>query len=97
MIAISRFLKVANPTFAFHDVTRRFGAKSVLARINLAVEQGQIFAIIDKSGCGKRTLLRLLAGMDQPDGRRIERAPTAPDQTTTRVMFQEPLSLSWRR
>ena len=60
------------------------------------MEQGQIFAIIDKSGCGKRTLLRLLAGLDQSDGGRIERAPPAPDQTATLVMFQEPLSLSWR-
>lgn len=97
MTAMSPFPKVQTPTFAFHDVSRRFGAKSVLKGINLAVEQGQFLAIIGKSGCGKSTLLRLLAGLDRPDGGRIERAPVAPGQTATRVMFQEPRLLPWAR
>jgi sulfonate transport system ATP-binding protein len=85
---------IRTPAFAFHDVARRFGAKSVLTGINLTVEPGQFVAVIGKSGCGKSTLLRLLAGLDQPDGGRIERAA---GPTSTRVMFQEPRLLPWAR
>lgn len=88
MTVMSQITQVKTPAFAFHDVTRRFGAKSVLTGINLEAEQGQFLAIIGKNGCGKSTLLRLLAGLDQPDGGRIERAPAALGQTSTRVMFQ---------
>lgn len=95
MSVISAFPKT--PSFAFRDVTRRFGAKSVLTGIDLEVSQGQFLAIIGKSGCGKSTLLRLLAGLDQPDGGKIERAPVPIGQTATRVMFQEPRLLPWAR
>jgi ABC-type sugar transport system ATPase subunit len=77
------------PAYAFHDVVRRFRAKSVLTGINLTVKPGQFLAII-----GKSTLLRLLAGLDQPGGGRIERAS---GPTATRVMFQEPRLLQWAR
>ena len=97
MTVISTFPQVRNPAFTFHNVTRRFGAKTVLDGIDLAVEQGQFLAIIGKSGCGKSTLLRLLAGLDQPDGGRIDRATVAPGSTATRVMFQEPRLLPWAR
>lgn len=97
MTAFSQFPKVTTPAFTFRNVTRRFGAKSVLTGIDLEVEQGQFLAIIGKSGCGKSTLLRLLAGLDQPDGGAIERAPVAKGQTATRVMFQEPRLLPWAR
>jgi sulfonate transport system ATP-binding protein len=97
MTAISQFPKVQTPAFTFQDVTRKFGAKSVLTGISLEVEQGQFLAIIGKSGCGKSTLLRLLAGLDQPDGGQITRAPVAKGQTATRVMFQEPRLLPWAR
>lgn len=97
MTVISSFPQVMNPAFTFHGVTRRFGAKTVLDGIDLAVEQGQFLAIIGKSGCGKSTLLRLLAGLDQPDGGRIDHAAVAPGSTATRVMFQEPRLLPWAR
>jgi ABC-type Fe3+/spermidine/putrescine transport system ATPase subunit len=36
-------------------------------QVNLTVEQGEIFSLIGPSGCGKTTLLRLIAGLDNPE------------------------------
>ncbi len=85
------------PAFAFQGVRRHFGAKSVLADIDLVVPPDQFVAIIGKSGCGESTLLRLLAGLDQPDGGQITRAAVQPGQSAIRIMFQEPRLLPWAR
>ncbi|MBR3544405.1 MAG: ABC transporter ATP-binding protein, partial [Treponema sp.] len=38
----------------------------VLSDVNLSVEKGELVSIIGLSGCGKTTLLRLIAGLDKP-------------------------------
>lgn len=43
------------------------GGKQVLKDINLTIAAGERWAIIGRSGCGKTTLLQLLAGLLQPD------------------------------
>ena len=43
------------------------GATMVVDQINLRIEQGEFFTLLGPSGCGKTTLLRLLAGLEQPD------------------------------
>jgi len=48
------------------------GKKSVeaLKRVNLDIEQGELFFLLGGSGCGKTTLLRCIAGLEEPtDGR----------------------------
>jgi len=40
---------------------------SVLKGLNLTVKQGETLAVVGVSGCGKSTMLHLLAGLDQPD------------------------------
>lgn len=49
-------------------VTKRFGTKTVLDRINLDVRQGETLVILGGSGSGKSTLLRLMIGNLMPDG-----------------------------
>ncbi len=39
---------------------------SVLADINLTINDGELICLLGPSGCGKTTLLRLIAGLDQP-------------------------------
>ena len=48
-------------------VRRRFGDVSALDGIDLTIRRGEFFSLLGPSGCGKTTLLRLVAGLDQPD------------------------------
>ena len=57
-------------------VSRSFNGQSVLNAVSLDVPQGQVACIVGPSGCGKSTILRLVAGLDVPDGGRIVLAGT---------------------
>jgi sulfonate transport system ATP-binding protein len=78
-------------------VTRRFGDLVALQDTSLSVDEGEFVAIVGASGCGKTTLLRLIAGLDQDyaggialNGQRI--AGTSLERG---VVFQEPRLLPW--
>jgi iron(III) transport system ATP-binding protein len=49
-------------------VTKAFGPTRVLEGIDLDVPERTVTAVLGPSGCGKTTLLRLVAGFDDPDG-----------------------------
>src|SRR4051812_50098446 len=49
------------------DLTKAFGATPVLTGVDLHVPSGGLTALLGPSGCGKTTLLRLIAGFDDPD------------------------------
>jgi sulfonate transport system ATP-binding protein len=70
---------------------------TALSGVSLAMEAGEIVALVGGSGCGKTTLLRLVAGLDRPsagsvavDGE-IVAAPNA----AVGLVFQEPRLLPW--
>jgi iron(III) transport system ATP-binding protein len=54
-----------------NGVSKRFGEQTVLNRIDLKIEPGELFFLLGPSGCGKTTLLRCLAGFADPDEGRI--------------------------
>ena len=47
----------------FEDITKKFGDKVILDRLNLTIEDGSFTVMIGPSGCGKTTLLRIIAGI----------------------------------
>jgi spermidine/putrescine transport system ATP-binding protein len=48
-------------------VTRRFGDFTAVDNVSMSVEPGEFFTLLGPSGCGKTTLLRMIAGFDEPD------------------------------
>ena len=56
-----------SPLIEFKDVTKRFGARSVLERVNLQIYEGQVTTIIGLSGSGKSVLLKHIIGLIEPD------------------------------
>lgn len=49
------------------NLTKSYGKKTVLNRINLNIQQGKIYGMIGPSGSGKTTLVKLVVGMDSPN------------------------------
>ncbi|WLQ47263.1 TlrC/CarA/OleB/SrmB family ABC-F type ribosomal protection protein [Streptomyces poriferorum] len=52
---------------SLHGVTKRYGERTVLHRISLALAPGEKAGVVGDNGAGKSTLLRLLAGRETPD------------------------------
>jgi spermidine/putrescine transport system ATP-binding protein len=55
----------------FENITRRFGNFTAVDDVTLDIERGESFSLLGPSGCGKTTLLRIVAGFDQPDSGRV--------------------------
>jgi heme exporter protein A len=49
------------------DVTKTFGALSVLKRLSLSCGSGEVTLLVGANGAGKSTLLRIVAGLARPD------------------------------
>ena len=52
---------------SLEGVSKQFGATRAVENISLTVADGEFFALLGPSGCGKTTLLRLVAGFEEPD------------------------------
>jgi sulfate transport system ATP-binding protein len=50
------------------NINKRFGNFTALNNISLDLPSGELTALLGPSGCGKTTLLRIIAGLEQPDG-----------------------------
>jgi putrescine transport system ATP-binding protein len=85
---------VAPPPFLLIEgVSKRFGTFEAVSDVHLTIEQGEIFALLGGSGCGKTTLLRMLAGFEAPTAGRIfldgqDLTGVAPWDRPVHMMFQ---------
>jgi len=83
----------AKPFISIQGVTKRFGDFTAVNDVSLDIYRGELFCLLGGSGCGKTTLLRMLAGFEMPtmgkillDGQDMGRVPA--DKRPTNMMFQ---------
>lgn len=58
-------------SIAVRHLTKRFGSFTALDGVDLDIETGDLLALLGPSGCGKTTLLRVIAGLEQPDAGQV--------------------------
>ncbi len=83
----------AEPYITIENVTKRFGDFVAVDNVSLKIYQREIFCLLGGSGCGKTTLLRMLAGFEQPSSGRIlidgqDMADIPPYERPVNMMFQ---------
>ena len=81
------------PFIQIRNVTKSFGQVLAVDNITLDIQQNELFCLLGGSGCGKTTLLRMLAGFEMPttgqiliDGHDMQNLP--PQARPTNMMFQ---------
>ncbi len=62
-----RTVSLKNVSKTFYDKSRKLTPVLAIKDFNLQIEDGEAVVLLGPSGCGKTTLLRLIAGLDQPD------------------------------
>ncbi|MCX2186176.1 MULTISPECIES: ABC transporter ATP-binding protein [Limosilactobacillus] len=85
---------MSNNIMEFRHVSQQFGNNVVLRDIDFEIEAGKFYTLLGPSGSGKTTILRLIAGFDQPtsgeiyfDGQQINDVPANRRQVNT--VFQD--------
>jgi spermidine/putrescine transport system ATP-binding protein len=78
---------------AFQNIHKSFDDVTVLTGINLDICQGEFFSLLGPSGCGKTTLLRILAGFEEPDEGNVllegvDISRLQPNQRNVNTVFQ---------
>ena len=84
---------MADDFLRIEGVSKSFGTFQAVNNVSLSVAQGEIFALLGGSGCGKTTLLRMLAGFEEPTAGRIfldgkDMAGVPPWLRPVHMMFQ---------
>ena len=82
-----------SPFIRIRNVTRRFGDVVAVDDLSLDIDRGELFCLLGASGCGKTTLLRMLAGFERVNSGSIEidgidMAAVPPAARPVNIMFQ---------
>ncbi|SLN61874.1 Spermidine/putrescine import ATP-binding protein PotA [Falsiruegeria litorea R37] len=83
----------AEPLIHFRNVTKRFGSFIAIDNLTLDIYEREFFALLGPSGCGKTTMMRMLAGFENPTEGSIELAGrdiagVPPNKRAVNMMFQ---------
>src|ERR1700741_3958617 len=83
----------ARVAIALESVSKRFGKAEAVRDVTLEIGEGEFFSLLGPSGCGKTTLLRMIAGFEQPTtgkviiaGKDMTRVP--PHKRSVNMVFQ---------
>ncbi len=87
------------PKIAITGLTRRFktnsGTVTALDNVSMNIADGSFFVIVGPSGCGKTTLLRILAGLDQPTEGSVDIDRKSPAKPINSMVFQGESIFPW--
>jgi putrescine transport system ATP-binding protein len=83
----------AQAQIRIEGVSKTYGEHTAVDNISLSIYKGEMFALVGASGCGKTTLLRMLAGFAHPTAGRIlidgiDMGTVPPHQRPVNMMFQ---------
>jgi NitT/TauT family transport system ATP-binding protein len=92
--------KVSTPTkIAISGLTKQFPTKNglftALDNVSIDIPSGQFFVIVGPSGCGKTTLLRILAGLEQPSSGTVDIAVEQKQRPLNSMVFQGDSLFPW--
>jgi tungstate transport system ATP-binding protein len=87
-------LPPALPLVTLRAASVRFGAVAALQGVDLTLRRGDRLALVGANGCGKTTLLRLLHGLVDFEGRRELHALVPGKPPVVAMLFQRPFVLS---
>lgn len=59
------------PIIELRSLSKSYGDKTIIDGLNLTINNGEFLTILGPSGCGKTTVLRLIAGLEDPNGGKI--------------------------
>jgi putrescine transport system ATP-binding protein len=81
------------PFLQIDDIVKDFDDHRAVDHVSIDIAKGEVFALLGSSGCGKTTLLRMLAGFETPTSGRIaldgqDLAGLAPYERPLNMMFQ---------
>ncbi len=79
------------PAICFDAVVKRYGHREVLSGLSFEIHHREIVGLLGRSGIGKSTILKLIAGLERPTGGRVR-------LRAQRIgyVFQEPRLLPWK-
>ncbi|WP_412989897.1 ABC transporter ATP-binding protein [Pediococcus siamensis] len=83
---------MTEPFVELSDIFKDYGTKNILRNVNFSIQAQEFVAFVGMSGGGKSTLLRLIAGLEQPSSGTIKFQDAHP---VVRVMFQNDRLLPW--
>lgn len=67
----ARFMEETKMQIKAENIQKIMGGNILFEKLEVEVEEGEHVAVVGRNGCGKTTLLRLLAGLEEPDQGRI--------------------------
>ena len=85
---------IRDDVIVLENVHKAFGTFVAVEEANFSIERGEFFSLLGPSGCGKTTLLKMIAGFEQPTSGRVMLEGTdvsnvAPHQRNVNTVFQQ--------